>query len=128
MVTNGNIRNLDEHLNPGSCFFFFPTDKTYCLSLYYHMYGSNIKSLIISTQNGTDAPVNHWTMTGNQGNAWYRLSGLNLQLDHNTKVICQHLFTSPFYIHLQAPTENITTLILLFVYKYDPLPPLKKNK
>lgn len=62
-------------------------DKIYCLSLYYHMYGSNIKSLIISTQNGTDAPVNHWTMTGNQGNAWNRLSGLNLRLDPQTKVL-----------------------------------------
>lgn len=90
MVTNGNIRNLDEHLNPGSCFFFFPTDKIYCLSLYYHMYGSNIKSLIISTQNGTDAPVNHWTMMGNQGNAWNRLSGLNLRLDPQTKVFYRH--------------------------------------
>lgn len=62
-------------------------DNIYCLSLYYHMYGSNIKSLIISTQNGTDAPVDHWTMTGNQGNNWYRLMGLNLQLDPQTKVL-----------------------------------------
>ncbi|XP_065938518.1 MAM domain-containing glycosylphosphatidylinositol anchor protein 1-like [Magallana gigas] len=62
-------------------------DKTYCLSLYYHMYGTHMNSLIISTQNGTDTPINHWTMTGDQGNAWYRLSGLNLQLDHNTKVL-----------------------------------------
>lgn len=66
-------------------FFFTFTEKMYCLTLYYHMYGSTIGELIIATQNGTQTPVTHWSMTGDQGNVWHRLPGVSLSLDPHTK-------------------------------------------
>lgn len=72
-------------------------DKMYCLTLYYHMYGTTINQLIISTKNGTNTPVDHWTKTGSQGNTWYKLSGVNLLLDSQTKVLITGVKGSSYY-------------------------------
>ncbi|XP_056001042.1 MAM and LDL-receptor class A domain-containing protein 1-like [Ostrea edulis] len=62
-------------------------DKTYCLTMYYHMYGATTKSLLIQTKKGNDAPITHWQRSGDQGNSWYQLSGVNLTLDSQTKIL-----------------------------------------
>nr|XP_022298242.1 MAM and LDL-receptor class A domain-containing protein 1-like [Crassostrea virginica] len=71
-------------------------EKMYCLTLYYHMYGSDIKELVIATQNGTQTPVTHWSMTGDQGNVWHRLPGVSLSLDPHTKVLITGVHGSSF--------------------------------
>ena len=62
-------------------------DKTYCLTMYYHMYGDTTNTLTIRTQKGNNAAIDRWQRAGDHGNAWYRLSGLSLALDSETKVI-----------------------------------------
>lgn len=61
-------------------------DKTYCLTMYYHMYGDTTNTLTVRTQKGNNAAIDRWQRAGDHGNAWYRLSGLSLALDPNTKV------------------------------------------
>ena len=63
------------------------TDKTYCLTMYYHMYGDTTNTLTVRTQKGNNAATDRWQRAGDHGNAWYRLSGLSLALDSETKVI-----------------------------------------
>ncbi|XP_056001026.1 MAM domain-containing glycosylphosphatidylinositol anchor protein 1-like [Ostrea edulis] len=64
-------------------------DKTYCLTMYYHMYGDTTESLFIRTKKGNDAPITRWQKSGNQGNSWYQLSGVNLTLDSQTKILIE---------------------------------------
>lgn len=61
-------------------------DKTYCLSMYYHMYGSTTGTLTIQTMNGSDPPVTHWELSGDQGNTWHYLDKLNLPLNSTTEI------------------------------------------
>nr|XP_034308338.1 MAM and LDL-receptor class A domain-containing protein 1-like isoform X1 [Crassostrea gigas] len=63
--------------------------KTYCLTMYYHMYGATINTLTIRTQKGNSAAIDRWKMSGNQGNVWHYLSGVNLPLDSQTKIIIE---------------------------------------
>nr|XP_034308344.1 MAM domain-containing glycosylphosphatidylinositol anchor protein 1-like [Crassostrea gigas] len=63
--------------------------KTYCLTMYYHMYGATINTLTIRTQKGNSAAIDHWTLSGNQGDVWHHLSGVNLPLDSQTKIIVE---------------------------------------
>uniref|UniRef100_A0A8W8LNW0 MAM domain-containing protein n=1 Tax=Magallana gigas TaxID=29159 RepID=A0A8W8LNW0_MAGGI len=63
--------------------------KTYCLTMYYHMYGATINTLTIRTKNGNNAAIDRWTLTGNQGDVWHHLSGVNLPLDSQTKIIVE---------------------------------------
>nr|XP_034308341.1 MAM and LDL-receptor class A domain-containing protein 1-like isoform X4 [Crassostrea gigas] len=63
--------------------------KTYCLTMYYHMYGATINTLTIRTKNGNNAAIDRWTLTGNQGDVWHHLSGVNLPLDSQTKIIIE---------------------------------------
>ncbi|XP_061186893.1 MAM and LDL-receptor class A domain-containing protein 2-like [Saccostrea echinata] len=64
-------------------------DKTHCLSMYYHMYGSRTGTLKIQTKTGNDTAVTHWEMLGNQGNQWNSIDKLNLPLNNNTKIIIE---------------------------------------
>ena len=61
-------------------------DKTYCLTMYYHMYGDTTNTLTVRTQKGNNAAIDRWQRAGDHGNAWHRLSGLSLPLDPDTKV------------------------------------------
>lgn len=54
--------------------------------MYYHMYGSTTGTLKIVTITGSDPPVTHWELSGDQGNMWRSLDKLNLPLDNNTVV------------------------------------------
>uniref|UniRef100_K1PSY1 MAM domain-containing glycosylphosphatidylinositol anchor protein 1 n=1 Tax=Magallana gigas TaxID=29159 RepID=K1PSY1_MAGGI len=63
--------------------------KTYCLTMYYHMYGGTINTLTIRTQKGNNAAIDRWTLSGNQGDFWHHLSGVNLPLDSQTKIIIE---------------------------------------
>ncbi|XP_062610652.1 MAM domain-containing glycosylphosphatidylinositol anchor protein 1-like [Saccostrea cucullata] len=62
-------------------------DKTYCLTLHYHMYGATTESLAIQTQKENEAPITHWIRSGNQGNTWHQLSGVSLHMDPQTKIL-----------------------------------------
>nr|XP_022298245.1 MAM and LDL-receptor class A domain-containing protein 1-like isoform X3 [Crassostrea virginica] len=64
-------------------------DKTYCLTMYYHMYGDTTNTLTVRTQKGNNAAIDRWQRAGDHGNAWYRLSGLSLALDPNTKIFIE---------------------------------------
>ncbi|XP_056001021.1 MAM domain-containing glycosylphosphatidylinositol anchor protein 1-like [Ostrea edulis] len=64
-------------------------DKTYCLTMYYHMYGATTESLLIQTKKVNDAHITRWQKSGNQGNIWYQLSGVNLTLDSQTKILIE---------------------------------------
>ncbi|XP_062621702.1 LOW QUALITY PROTEIN: MAM domain-containing glycosylphosphatidylinositol anchor protein 1-like, partial [Saccostrea cucullata] len=64
-------------------------DKTYCLSMYYHMHGSTTGTLKIQTRTGNDTAVTHWEKSGDQGNQWYSIDKLNLPLNNNTEIIIE---------------------------------------
>uniref|UniRef100_A0A8W8LPF4 MAM domain-containing protein n=1 Tax=Magallana gigas TaxID=29159 RepID=A0A8W8LPF4_MAGGI len=64
-------------------------DITYCLAMYYHMYGGYINTLTIRTQKGNNTAIDRWKLSGNQGDAWHHLSGVNLPLDSQTKIIIE---------------------------------------
>ena len=51
------------------------------------MYGDTVSTLAVRTQKGNNAAIDRWHRDGDHGNAWYRLSGLSLALDSETKVI-----------------------------------------
>ena len=59
--------------------------------MYYHMYGDTTNTLTVRTQKGSNAAIDRWQRVGDHGNAWYRLSGLSLALDSETKVIIGYL-------------------------------------
>uniref|UniRef100_A0A8W8LTB0 MAM domain-containing protein n=1 Tax=Magallana gigas TaxID=29159 RepID=A0A8W8LTB0_MAGGI len=64
--------------------------------MYYHMYGATINTLTIRTQKGNNAAIDRWKLSGNQGNVWHHLSGVNLQLDSQTKIIIEATKGSDF--------------------------------
>ncbi|XP_034308318.2 MAM domain-containing glycosylphosphatidylinositol anchor protein 1-like [Magallana gigas] len=70
--------------------------KTYCLTMYYHMYGATINTLTIRTQRGNSAAIDRWTLSGNQGDVWHHLSGVNVPLDSQTKIIIEATKGSSF--------------------------------
>eukprot|EP00105_Crassostrea_gigas_P034978 XP_019919126.1 PREDICTED: MAM domain-containing glycosylphosphatidylinositol anchor protein 1-like [Crassostrea gigas] len=57
--------------------------------MYYHMYGSYINTLTIRTQKGNNTAIDRWKLAGNQGDAWHHLSGVNLPLDSQSKIIIE---------------------------------------
>ncbi|XP_065938524.1 MAM domain-containing glycosylphosphatidylinositol anchor protein 1-like [Magallana gigas] len=61
--------------------------RSYCLTFYYHMFGSKMGGLTVSTQNGTQSAVTKWTMSGNQGDVWIQVPGIDLKLDPQTKIL-----------------------------------------
>uniref|UniRef100_A0A8W8LTG9 MAM domain-containing protein n=1 Tax=Magallana gigas TaxID=29159 RepID=A0A8W8LTG9_MAGGI len=65
------------------------SDITYCLAMYYHMYGGYINTLTIRTQKGNNTAIDRWILSGNQGDAWHHLSGVNLPLDSQSKIIIE---------------------------------------
>ncbi|XP_078341216.1 MAM domain-containing glycosylphosphatidylinositol anchor protein 1-like [Crassostrea virginica] len=71
-------------------------DRTYCLTMYYHMYGNTTNTLTVRTQKGNNAAIDRWQRVGDHGNAWYRLSGLSLALDHETKIFIEATTGSSF--------------------------------
>ncbi|XP_062586482.1 MAM domain-containing glycosylphosphatidylinositol anchor protein 2-like [Saccostrea cucullata] len=71
-------------------------DETYCLSMYYHMYGQTTGTLKIQTRTGNDTTVTHWKKSGNQGDQWYSLE-LNLPINDNTEIIIEAIRGSDFY-------------------------------
>nr|XP_022296041.1 MAM and LDL-receptor class A domain-containing protein 1-like [Crassostrea virginica] len=71
-------------------------DKTYCLTMYYHMYGDTVSTLAVRTQKGKNAAIDRWQRAGDHGNAWYRLSGLSLALDSETKIFIEATKGSSF--------------------------------
>lgn len=50
------------------------------------MLGSNMGDLKIFTQNGTQSAVEKWSTSGDQGNVWMQVPGIDLKLDPQTKV------------------------------------------
>ena len=61
----GDVARLESYDNP-------PTDGR-CVEFMYHMYGAGMGTLNLYIRRGGKLdrqPV--WTMTGNQGNQWYR--------------------------------------------------------
>ena len=81
--TKGNVEKKYSFNFP---FHGLIIDKTYCLTMYYHMYGDTTNTLTVRTQKGNNAATDRWQRAGDQGNAWYLLSGLSLPLDPDTKV------------------------------------------
>ncbi|XP_022296041.2 MAM domain-containing glycosylphosphatidylinositol anchor protein 1-like [Crassostrea virginica] len=71
-------------------------DQTYCLTMYYHMYGDTTNTLTVRTQKGNNAAIDRWQRAGDHGNAWYRLSGLSLALDSETKIFIEATKGSSF--------------------------------
>uniref|UniRef100_A0A8W8LNP4 MAM domain-containing protein n=2 Tax=Magallana gigas TaxID=29159 RepID=A0A8W8LNP4_MAGGI len=63
------------------------TARSYCLTFYYHMSGSQMGDLTVSTQNGTQSAVTKWTRSGNQGDVWIQVPGIDLKLDSQTKIL-----------------------------------------
>eukprot|EP00105_Crassostrea_gigas_P044337 XP_019928485.1 PREDICTED: MAM domain-containing glycosylphosphatidylinositol anchor protein 1-like [Crassostrea gigas] len=57
--------------------------------MYYHMYGGYINTLTIRTQKGNNTAIDHWKLSGNQGDAWHHLSGVTLSLDSPKKIIIE---------------------------------------
>ncbi|XP_061186515.1 uncharacterized protein LOC133194600 [Saccostrea echinata] len=64
-------------------------DTTYCLSLYYHMRGSHIGSLIIKTENSSNKQTVLRQISGEQGNRWQRMDSLDIPLNKETKVLIE---------------------------------------
>ncbi|XP_034308334.2 MAM domain-containing glycosylphosphatidylinositol anchor protein 2 [Magallana gigas] len=64
----------------------FPA-RSYCLTFYYHMLGSNMGDLKIFTQNGTQSAVEKWSTSGDQGDVWIQVPGIDLKLDPQTKIL-----------------------------------------
>lgn len=83
--------------------------------MYYHMYGATINTLTIRTQKGNSAAINRWKMSGNQGNVWHYLSGVNLPLDSQTKVSSDRqefvFFTTTKPLQCRKITTNDTSLL-----------------
>ena len=79
--------NVEKKYSVNFPFLDIFVDKTYCLTMYYHMYGDTTNTLTVRTQKGNNAAIDRWQRAGDHGNAWYRLSGLSLPLDPDTKVI-----------------------------------------
>lgn len=63
--------------------------KTHCLTMYYHMYGATINTLTIRTQKENNDAIDRWKLSGSQGDVWHHLSGVNLPLDSQTKIIIE---------------------------------------
>ncbi|XP_065938515.1 MAM domain-containing glycosylphosphatidylinositol anchor protein 2-like isoform X1 [Magallana gigas] len=61
--------------------------RSYCLTFYYHMLGSNMGDLKIFTKNGTQTAVEKWSTSGNQGDIWIQVPGIDLKLDPQTKIL-----------------------------------------
>ncbi|XP_062608885.1 uncharacterized protein LOC134270666 [Saccostrea cucullata] len=64
-------------------------DKIYCLSLFYHMRGSNIGRLIIKTENSSYGKTVLKQITGEQGNTWQKMDSLNVSVNRNTKILIE---------------------------------------
>lgn len=65
--------------------------RSYCLSFYYHMFGYNMGDLTVSTQNGTQSALSKWSTSGDYGDVWVQVPGIDLKHDPQTKV-------HPFYL------------------------------
>ncbi|XP_062620639.1 MAM domain-containing glycosylphosphatidylinositol anchor protein 1-like [Saccostrea cucullata] len=87
MYIEATNQNFGDHAQLVSNIVF--EDKTYCLSMYYHMYGSTTGTLKIQTRTGNDTVVTHWEKSGDQGNQWYSIDKLNLPLNNNTEIIIE---------------------------------------
>ena len=61
------------------------TGRSYCLTFYYHMLGSQMGDLTVFTQNGTEAPVGQWSVSGVDQDEW-KEHRIDLSLDPHTKV------------------------------------------
>ncbi|XP_062586815.1 MAM domain-containing glycosylphosphatidylinositol anchor protein 1-like [Saccostrea cucullata] len=58
-------------------------NKTYCLSLAYHMYGIGMGTFVISTSSKALGYKQHFSVTGNQGEKWHNID-VNLPLNKDT--------------------------------------------
>lgn len=67
--------------------------RSYCLSFYYHMFGSPMGDLTVFTQNGSQPMETKWTENTNRGDIWIQNLGIDLKLDPQTKV-------HPLHIHI----------------------------
>ncbi|XP_065936808.1 neuropilin-1-like [Magallana gigas] len=63
------------------------TARSYCLTFYYHMSGSQMGDLTVFTQNGTQSVVTKWTENTDQGDVWIQVPGIDLKLDSQTKIL-----------------------------------------
>ncbi|XP_062595881.1 MAM and LDL-receptor class A domain-containing protein 1-like [Saccostrea cucullata] len=71
-------------------------DETYCLSMYYNMYGQTTGTLKIQTRTGNDTAVTHWKKSDGQGTKWHSIE-LYLPLNDNTEIIIEAIRGSNFY-------------------------------
>eukprot|EP00105_Crassostrea_gigas_P007394 XP_011421616.1 PREDICTED: MAM and LDL-receptor class A domain-containing protein 1-like [Crassostrea gigas] len=63
------------------------TARSYCLSFYYHMFGSPMGDLTVFTQNGSQPMETKWTENTNRGDIWIQNPGIDLKLDPQTKIL-----------------------------------------
>lgn len=63
------------------------TARSYCLTFYYHMFGSQMGDLTVFTQNGTQSAVTKWTENTDRGDIWIQVPGIDLKLDPQTKIL-----------------------------------------
>lgn len=78
--------NLITRKSQLKIFWKYFAARSYCLTFYYHMLGSNMGDLKIFTQNGTQSAVEKWSTSGDQGDVWMQVPGIDLKLDPQTKV------------------------------------------
>lgn len=50
------------------------------------MLGSNMGDLKIFTQNETQSAVEKWSMSGDEGDVWIQVPGIDLKLDPQTNL------------------------------------------
>ncbi|XP_061186628.1 thyroid hormone-induced protein B-like [Saccostrea echinata] len=61
--------------------------KSYCLTFYYHMFGTQTGTLTVLTQNGTSSAETKWTVSGENQDVWREVPGIDLNLDSQTKIL-----------------------------------------
>lgn len=79
------------------CYNSLSSDAPHCLSLQYHMWGSNMGSFVVYTYSAVRGVKEEFTIAGDQGNQWNNLE-LDLTLDDSTWVrVTRTLFAKLFF-------------------------------
>lgn len=79
------------------CYNSLSSDAPHCLSLQYHMWGSNMGSFVVYTYSAVRGLKEEFTIAGDQGNQWNNLE-LDLTLDDSTWVrVTRTLFAKLFF-------------------------------
>lgn len=80
------------------CYNSLSSDAPHCLSLQYHMWGSDMGSFVVYTYSTVRGLKEEFTIAGDQGNQWNNLE-LDLTLDDSTWVyeLLEHFFAKLFF-------------------------------